>query len=91
MIVMAAPGFTPNMVFGAAPSGAAYQSNQFGLIMVSGGVPDQIFLQTAGCATLTPFGNWQLPPLSAWKLCVAGVLSISTTQRFRREASTNPR
>lgn len=69
MIFMAAPGYAANMVFAGAPSGDVYQSNQFGLIYVgSGGAPDQLFLQGAGCATLTPFSGYPLPSQTGWKL-----------------------
>jgi hypothetical protein len=77
MIFMLAPA--PNMVFGGMPSGTTYAANQYGLIyVVNGSVPDQIFLQDAGCATLVPFGNYQLPPLSKWGLAATGCSNFTT-------------
>jgi hypothetical protein len=73
MIFMAAPGYAPDMTFAGAPSGAVYESNQYGLIYVgSGGAPDQAYLQAAGCATLTPFGAYALPQATQWKLAATG-------------------
>lgn len=57
MILMQAPA--ANMNFGAAPSGAAYVSDQFGLVkIVNDNGNDQTFLINAGCYTLSPFGGW---------------------------------
>jgi hypothetical protein len=57
-----------------------YESNQYGLIYVgNGGVPDQLFLQSAGCATLTPFASYPLPPFSAWKLAATGCQAPNLT------------
>lgn len=57
MILMIAPA--PNMAFGTMPSGAAYISDQFSLVkLVNNSPDDQTALREAGCATLTPFGNW---------------------------------
>lgn len=69
LILMLSPA--PNMVFGGAPSGNVYESNQYALIYVNN-VADQLFLQGAGCTPLTPFSAYTLPPAQAWKLAVAG-------------------
>lgn len=65
LIFMLAPA--PNMVFGGAPSGNIYESNQYALIYVNSAA-DQVFLEGAGCQPLTPFGSYTPPALSAWKL-----------------------
>ena len=57
MILMLAPA--PYMAFGALPSGASYQANQYGLVMIiNDSAADQSALVTAGCFTLSPFGGW---------------------------------
>lgn len=57
MILMQAPA--AGMSFGAAPSGASYVSDQFALVKITNdSVSDQVFLQGAGCYTLSPFGSW---------------------------------
>jgi lysophospholipase L1-like esterase len=72
-IFVLAPG--PNMVFGGAPSGAVYQSNPYNLIAITNNsAADQSFLITAGCAPLTPFSAYTLPPGSAWKPAVTSNL-----------------
>jgi hypothetical protein len=72
-IFVLAPG--PNMVFGGAPSGAIYQSNPYNLIAITNNsAADQSFLITAGCAPLTPFSAYTLPPGSAWKPAVTSNL-----------------
>jgi hypothetical protein len=77
MIVMQSPA--PGIVFRGCPSGNIYQADQNGLIVVTnGGVADQIALMDQGCATLVPFGNYQLPPLSAWKLAATGCSNFVT-------------
>jgi hypothetical protein len=76
-IFMLAPA--PNMVFGPTPSGSSYQANQYGLIFTSS-TADQVALMQAGCATLTPFSAYQLPPFTAWKLGATGCQVTSATQ-----------
>ena len=57
MILMVAPG--PNMSFGAQPSGAAYVSDDVGLVKIlNDSAADQVSLRSAGCFTLSPFGGW---------------------------------
>jgi hypothetical protein len=65
-ILLLAPG--PDIDFGAAPSGAAYRSNQYGLVAIlNGSIADEAALIAAGCAVLqpatqTPFPVSALPP-----------------------------